>query len=76
MVPRGGIEPPWDFSRQILSLMRLPISPPRHTDIIDYFPILVYTQTKKLFLSIRLISSKSHQKTPPNLDFGNGFHQI
>ena len=29
LVPRGGIEPPRDCSRQILSLVRLPISPPR-----------------------------------------------
>ena len=30
MVPRGGLEPPQYFYRQILSLMCLPISPPRH----------------------------------------------
>ena len=41
LVPRGGIEPPRDYSRRILSPLRLPISPPRHTDIIGDFPILV-----------------------------------
>lgn len=29
MVPGAGIEPAWCFHRQILSLLRLPISPPR-----------------------------------------------
>jgi hypothetical protein len=28
-VPRGGFEPPRNFFQQILSLARLPISPPR-----------------------------------------------
>ena len=41
LVPRGGIEPPRDYSRRILSPLRLPISPPRHTDIIGDLPILV-----------------------------------
>ena len=29
LVPREGLEPSWDCSRQILSLLRLPISPSR-----------------------------------------------
>ena len=32
LVPRGGIEPPRDCSRQILSLVHLPISPPRQKE--------------------------------------------
>ncbi len=28
-MPRVGVEPTWDYSRQILSLVRIPISPPR-----------------------------------------------
>lgn len=30
MVPRAGLEPAQDFSRRILSPLRLPISPSRH----------------------------------------------
>ena len=30
VVPKGGIEPPWDCSRRILSPVRLPIPPLRH----------------------------------------------
>ena len=41
LVPSGGIEPPRDYSRRILSPLRLPISPPRHTDIIGDLPIRV-----------------------------------
>ena len=41
LVPRGGIEPPRDYSRRILSPLRLPISPPRHSDIIEDLPIRV-----------------------------------
>ena len=37
MVPRGGLEPPRGYPRQILSLVRLPVPPPRHTDIIGYY---------------------------------------
>ncbi len=29
MVPGRGLEPPQDCSRQLLRLMRLPVSPPR-----------------------------------------------
>jgi hypothetical protein len=28
-VPREGIEPSWDYSRTILSRVRLPVPPPR-----------------------------------------------
>ena len=28
-MPRVGVEPAWDYFRQILSLVRIPISPPR-----------------------------------------------
>ena len=31
-MPRGGIEPPRDCSRQILRLVRLPVPPPRQGD--------------------------------------------
>ena len=41
LVPRGGIEPPRDYSRRILSPLRLPISPPRQSDIIEDLPIRV-----------------------------------
>ena len=29
-MPKDGVEPSWDCSRQILSLVRIPISPLRH----------------------------------------------
>ena len=41
LVPRGGLEPPRGYPRQILSLVRLPVPPPRHTDIIGDLPIRV-----------------------------------
>ncbi len=33
LVPEGGVEPPWDCSRGILSPVRLPISPLRQAHI-------------------------------------------
>jgi hypothetical protein len=35
LVPRKGLEPPQPYDRQHLKLVRLPISPPGHTFIID-----------------------------------------
>ena len=35
MVPRAGLEPARTYVRQILSLMCLPISPPRHISYLD-----------------------------------------
>ena len=34
-MPKVGIEPTWDCSRQILSLVRIPISPPRRANMND-----------------------------------------
>ncbi len=34
-MPRVGVEPTWDCSRQILSLVRIPISPPRRANMND-----------------------------------------
>jgi hypothetical protein len=34
MVPRVGVEPTRCYQRQILNLLRLPISPPRHFEVV------------------------------------------
>jgi hypothetical protein len=35
MVPRAGVEPARDCSRGILSPLRLPVSPPGHTYVLE-----------------------------------------
>ena len=37
MVRREGIEPSWDYSRRILSPVRLPIPPPPHAIFLSDF---------------------------------------
>ena len=61
LVPRGGIEPPRGYPHQILSLARLPVSSPRHTDITIFYQFSsksIFTNTSRRFVE------KTHFLTP------------
>ena len=48
LVPRGGLEPPQPHGRQILSLMCLPISPPRQLISLEIIRTWFLTLTQTL----------------------------
>ena len=66
MVPRGGLEPPRGYPRQILSLVRLPVPPPRHTDIIGDLPLRVLIISSIYFIEVR-IKNSLFNLLPPTL---------
>ena len=61
LVPRGRFELPRDYSHKVLNLARLPVSPPRHSDVFYCTVPLILNQIL-LFLSsyifFRYTSSK------------------
>ncbi len=38
MVPKRGLEPPWDCSRYHLKVVRIPIPPPGHINCLSIIP--------------------------------------
>ena len=55
-MPRVGVEPTWNYFRQILSLVRIPISPPRRElKIIKLFARVVNRLPEKIARTLNII---------------------
>ncbi len=72
VVPEVGLEPTWDCSRQILSLVRIPISPLRRELLIIRFAVWM-VKIRSVYLSMKiagtgfsLASPNSRPPKPPS----------